>query len=199
MRAVRAKREKFDPTKNVAKLNKASNKRQDNLRESLETIVRIQNDHVKEVLGLQVAHIKELSSLRADYTRQLTDAEAKRIDAIRAVDVGAVSVAAQKAQDQAAVLATQLATTADSLRTLIGTAATTNTESNQRGFNDLTGRIAALEQSRSAGTGASDNTTKLLYVALTVTGLVLAFLTYQARSTTTAVAPTAATPAQVNR
>jgi hypothetical protein len=87
-----------DPTENVLQLVEAANRRQDDLR-------RMESSHVREILGL-----------RAHYMEKLSAAEAKRIDAIRAVDVAAVQRAAEVAGTLAQTLATQVTTTADAMR-----------------------------------------------------------------------------------
>ena len=66
-----------DPTKNVLDLVAAAIKRQDDLREA------------------ESRHVREIAGLRAEYTAELRKAETARIDAIRAVDVGAVNRAAE--------------------------------------------------------------------------------------------------------
>lgn len=88
----------IDPTQNVLDLVEAAIKRQDDLRES------------------EAAHVREIVALRADYDRELRRAESDRINAIRAVDVGAVNRAAEVAATQATVLAAQLQATAEAGR-----------------------------------------------------------------------------------
>jgi hypothetical protein len=62
------------------------------------------------------AHIRELLALHFKYQDQLRNQEAERINAIRAVDVGAVQRAAEVQAQQALTLATQVATSAETLR-----------------------------------------------------------------------------------
>ena len=88
----------IDPTQNVLDLVDAAIRRQDDLRE------------------VEAQHIREILNLRAEYDRELREAESNRIDAIRAVDVGAVNRAAEVAATQASVLAAQLSATADASR-----------------------------------------------------------------------------------
>jgi hypothetical protein len=89
----------IDPTQNVLDLVDAAIRRQDDLRE------------------VEAQHIREILNLRAEYDRELREAESNRIDAIRAVDVGAVNRAAEVAATQATVLAAQLSATAEAART----------------------------------------------------------------------------------
>lgn len=95
----------LDPTKNVLDLVEAAIKRQDDLRE------------------LTAAHQREMAAMRHDYERELREAETARIDAIRAVDVGAVNRAAEVSATQATTLATQVATSAETLRAQVAAAA----------------------------------------------------------------------------
>lgn len=99
----------IDPTRNVLDLVAAAIQRQDDLRD------------------LTVTHIKEMAELRAEYEDKLRKAETARIDAIRAVDVGAVNRAAEVAALQATTLASQVATVAETLRTQVAAAATAST------------------------------------------------------------------------
>lgn len=94
--------EVVDPTRNVLDLVSAAIKRQDDLREA-----------DNKIADLRDAHAKELRS-----------AEAARIDAIRAVDVGAVKSAAEVQATQASTLAQQVATSAETLRTQVAATAT---------------------------------------------------------------------------
>jgi len=93
----------IDPTANVIALVQAGLARQDDLRDAASL------------------HLKEMMSLRAEYDEKLRKAESARIDAIRAVDVGAVNRAAEVSAAQALTLATQVATSADTLRTQVAT------------------------------------------------------------------------------
>jgi hypothetical protein len=95
-----------EPTKNVIDLVAAAIQRQDDLRD------------------LESRHLRELADLRAHYDQRLREAETARIDAIRAVDVGAVNRAAEVSATQAQTLATQVAVSAETLRTQVAAAAT---------------------------------------------------------------------------
>jgi len=95
-----------DPTVNVRALIAAATRRTDDLRE--------QESH----------HVRDVIKLRSDYDDKLRDAESKRIDAIRAVDVGAVAAAAQVAESRATTLATQVATSAEAMRVQVAATAT---------------------------------------------------------------------------
>jgi hypothetical protein len=116
-----------DPSKNVDSLVEAAMRRQDDLRE-------IQSSYSRQIGEMREVHARDVAELRANYDAQLRDAarrseerldakdqqlraaETARIDAIRAVDVGAVNRAAEVSATQAATLATQVATSAEALR-----------------------------------------------------------------------------------
>lgn len=106
----------IDPTENVLALVAAESRRQDDLRTADARL------HENEV-----ACLKEIADLRERHSNDLRLAEAQRIDAIRAVDVGAVNRAAEVATTQATTLATQVATVAETLRTQVAAAATAST------------------------------------------------------------------------
>jgi TolA-binding protein len=96
----------LDPTRNVRDLVEAAIMRQDDLR------------------AAESRHVREITSLRAEYQQELRKAETERIDAIRAVDVGAVQRAAEVQATQAAALAAQVAASAEAMRTQVAAAAT---------------------------------------------------------------------------
>ena len=89
----------LDPTKNVLDLVNAAIRRQDELR------------------AAESRHVREVIDIRAGLMSELRQAETARIDAIRAVDIGAVNRAAEVSAQQAQTLAAQVATSAETLRT----------------------------------------------------------------------------------
>lgn len=105
-----------DPTKNVLDLVRAAIERQDNLREA-------ESRHIRELASIRAEYDAQLRQqdqdkavLRSGYEEKLRTQESARIDAIRAVDVGAVTRAAEVSATQAATLATQQQASADALR-----------------------------------------------------------------------------------
>lgn len=138
-----------DPTKNVISLVEAEKQRADDLRSADRMLSTASISHIRELINLQ----SEIAKLRVYYDERLVNAEAKRIDAIRAVDVNAVSVASQRASDQATVLAAQVATSAEALRALVATTATTVASSQQQLATTLSTRLTTLEQAQYEGKG----------------------------------------------
>jgi hypothetical protein len=92
-----------DPSVNVLALVASDTRRQDDLREA------------------ESAHVREIVNLRASYDNELRASETARINAIRAVDVGAVAAAAQVQATQATTLAAQVASSAEAMRTQVET------------------------------------------------------------------------------
>ena len=137
-----------DPTANVLALVEAANRRQDDLR----VAEARRSDDLREA---EARRLDEQATIRAGHEKELREAEAKRIDAIRAVDVNAVAVASERAAEQANVLATQLAASADALRTLVASTATTVATSQDRLATSLTDRLTTREQAGAEGKGRS--------------------------------------------
>jgi len=139
---------KDDPTRNVLDKVEDAVKRLDDLRIASER-------RIAELSDCKHTHIKEIMSLRADYSSQLREAETKRIDAIRAVDVAAVAIATERAAAAANVLATQVSTSAETLRALVANTATATSATSTAAFGQLADRIALLERSSYEGSGKS--------------------------------------------
>lgn len=137
---------KTDPTANVLDLVDAAVKRLNDLRAAE---VRRTDDLRKA----ERRRINEQMALRAKFDSKLREAEAKRIDAIRAVDVNAVSVASERANQQATVLANQVAASAETLRALVATTASSNAQQLSQITQQLTDRLAKLEQAQYEGSG----------------------------------------------
>lgn len=110
----------FDPSKNVLDLVAAMERRQDDLREASEK----RSDDLREQ---ESGWRDRMDNVRQLHTRDMRQAETDRIDAIRAVDVGAVNRAAEVAAAQATALAGQVAASAEALRNQVAAAATAQT------------------------------------------------------------------------
>ena len=156
----------IDPTANVIALTKAEGRRQDDLRAANEYLSQARYDHLLEIGGLRSTYdrliadaetrrVNEMATLRADFSDKLAVAEKQRIDAIRAVDVNAVAVASQRAVDQASVLANQVAASAEALRTLVASTASTVAVSLQQLSTTLSTRLTTLEQAGYQAAGKS--------------------------------------------
>lgn len=143
-----AGRPTVDPTKNVLDLVDAAARRQDDIRAASDLR---QND----LRAMETNYRQFIDELRESHVKELTSAEAKRIDAIRAVDVAAVATASERAAQQAQVLANQVSASAETLRGLVATTATSVTAQLGTIAQQLTDRIAALEKAQYEGKGRS--------------------------------------------
>jgi hypothetical protein len=112
--------------------------------------IRICDEKLREA---NLKRIDEVSALRAEFQEKLSLAEAKRIDAIRAVDVSAVAVASERAAQQAVVLANQVAASAETLRSLVATTATTVAQQLATVSGALNERLSTLEKASYVGSG----------------------------------------------
>jgi len=117
-------------------------------------------DRNYDVLVAEIKRIDEKFRLQSESSVLLNVAEAKRIDAIRAVDVNAVSVANDKATAQAVVLASQVAASAETLRALVAATAATQAQQLATLTTQLTDRLSSLEKSqyenKGSGSGKSE-------------------------------------------
>jgi hypothetical protein len=75
-----------------------------------------------DLRAMESAHIREMMAGNVEHSRQLREAESARIDAIRAVDVGAVQRAAEVQAAQQQALAAQVVATADAFRSSLAAA-----------------------------------------------------------------------------
>jgi hypothetical protein len=129
----------IDPTQNVLDLVKAAIQRQDDLRE------------------MEARHVRELLAIRGEHTRDMRKAETDRIDAIRAVDVGAVNRAAEVSTQQALTLANQVAVSAETLRTQVAAAASAATVALAAALEPIQKDIADLRRAQYEAQGVKAN------------------------------------------
>lgn len=122
------------------------------------TDVKILYAEIKRLDDLMAAEsrrVNEQSALRAEYSDRLRVAETARLDAIRVVDVNAVSVANEKAAQQAVVLATQLAGSSDTLRSLVAAASAATSQQISQLSVQLSDRLSLLEKAQYENKGRS--------------------------------------------
>jgi hypothetical protein len=121
----------FDITEtNMAQLLNSEVKRLDNLREA------------------EVRRIDEKITMHAEYEEKLTLAEQKRLDAIRSVDVAAVSTASERAILQAQVLAKNVTESAETLRQLVAQTASNVAEQLKTISTQLADRLLIVEKAQ---------------------------------------------------
>lgn len=99
--------------------------------------------------------------LRNEHLKQIGEAETKRIDAIRAVDVAAVGVANERATQQASVLAAQVVASAETLRALVASTASAVALQLQQLSNQLSDRLGSLEKAQYENKGSGSGMEKM--------------------------------------
>jgi hypothetical protein len=119
-----------DPTANVIALVAANDRRQDDLRE------------------ITAKHLKEIVSLRAAYDAELRGAESNRIDAIRLVDTGNVTRAAEVSAAQATALATSQIQSAEALRVQVEATRITTQDALTTALQPIQAAIESLRQTQ---------------------------------------------------
>lgn len=168
---IEQKQEPVDPTANVLKLVEESVKRSDDLRLA-------EKEYNREVTKLH----KELYDTHFMYSEKLSMAESKRIDAIRAVDVGALALANERATAQASVLANQLQQSDERNRNLVATTATTIATQLTQIINPVIERLGALEkaqyESKGKGQGGKD-TLNYIVIVIIILGFIFTYFVFK--------------------
>jgi hypothetical protein len=131
----------IDPTENVMNLVEASVKRLDDLR-------ALEAKHQEATTSLVALHERETSDLRSYFGKELREAESKRIDAIRAVDVAAVQRAAEVADLRATTLAAQVVQSAEALRVQVAAVAQASATELTRALEPIQRSIDDLRKSQ---------------------------------------------------
>ncbi len=134
-----------DPSKNVLDLVEAGMLRQDDLRIAERRLRRA-----------EMGHVHQMAKLREKYAAKLRKAEAKRIDAIRAVDVGAGNRAAEVAADAASALAAQLVATAEANRVQVESTRAATADSLAQALTPIQSDIRALRDAQSETLGGKE-------------------------------------------
>lgn len=137
-----------DPTQNVLDAQDAAVQR-------LDDVSDLRFSAIRDIVDLQVEHLKYVMELRAEHGKELAKAEAGRIDAIRVVDVNAVSVANEKGTLQAATLQTQVLASAEALRVQTAAIATGLATQLSATLGPLTDRVALIEQAQYKSQGSA--------------------------------------------
>jgi hypothetical protein len=145
----------IDPTDNVKALVILHMNRQDDLRDA-------EGRRVNDVMAAESRRMDEVLQLRSEFSEKLRIQEQERINAIRSVDVNAVAVASEKANQQAGVLATQVAASAEALRVLVATTASTIAQQLAQITTQFNERLAAVEKANYEGVGKTTLTDPML-------------------------------------
>lgn len=134
--------------------------------------------NVEEIEKCQsdVQHLEKQMDIHFEYIDKIAEAESKRIDAIRAVDTGAVTLASEKAATQTAVLESQVIASSEALRNLITSTNIAAAQQLSQVTTQLTDRIALLERSHYEIKGRSGISVPLLMLISGFTGGVIVFI-----------------------
>ena len=151
-----------DPTYNVRMLMASENA-------SLRELCMAELRHVNE----KVEHVEDVQKLHVMYQDRLAIAEAKRIDAIRSVDVAAAATDRERASAQALTLANQLTSSAVDNRSLVATTAAAQATASAQVNNQFNERIFNLEKTQNQGTGEKDQGAANRTVVFAVIGAVV--------------------------
>lgn len=124
----------------------------------------------------EMHRVDERFLMFSTYMKEMGIAESNRLDAVRAVDATAVNVANDRAIEQASVLATQVATSAETLRALVATTASAVATSLAQVSAQLTDRIAELEKKQYESQGRSGISSPLLMMIAALAGGIIVFI-----------------------
>jgi hypothetical protein len=125
----------IDPTQNVLDLVEAAVQRLDDL-----SILR--DKHFHDIISLEREHNKQIWTLQMD-----------RLEAVRNVDVGAVSTAANTAEARATTLANQVAAAAEAMRVAAEATRMTFTDTLNSAIKPLADAISVIQQWMNQQTG----------------------------------------------
>ena len=139
----------IDPTANVLLLVTAEARRQDDLRES-------ENKRVLEHVDAEA----RIAEVRDEHAKEMRTSESARLDAIRGVDQAAVQASTLVAETRATVLATQVALSADVVRTQVGAAQTAATEGLTNALAPIQKDISELRQVQYTTAGGVQQSTE---------------------------------------
>jgi len=139
----------IDPTTNVLDLVEKETKRQDDLRSANDRLFAAE----LRCIEIKSACVKEVADLRATHDKEMRDSEAKRLDSIRQVDIGAVNTALVEVRSATTALAKTNYETAETLRTTVIQTADRVAKTTSDSFDGFNKRIAALELAAAQGIG----------------------------------------------
>jgi hypothetical protein len=116
-----------------------------------------ENNALRELAMAEIRHVEEMQKLHVSYQEKLTVAESKRIDAILSANVAAAETDRERTTAQAAVLAAQVASSAETLRALVASTAQATATQYQASHSQVLDRVALLEKAQYTGMGRSVN------------------------------------------
>ena len=81
----------IDPTTNVLNLVKASNERQDDLRQAYAELNATRASALAEQVNRSEQHARELGAMRSAHAMEIRELEQDRLRTIRSIDAGAIA------------------------------------------------------------------------------------------------------------
>lgn len=124
----------------------------------------------------EILSLEKQMAIHFQCIEEKIEAESKRIDAIRAIDTGAIAIASEKVAAQAAVLATQVLASSESLRALVTNTNLAVVHQIEQVSTQLTDRITLLEKSKYENEGRSRISAPLLMMIASLIGGVVVFI-----------------------
>lgn len=140
----------------------------------LDALIALGFSQVHSEMESERRRVNEQMELRAQHQAEMAAAEAKRIDANRAGDVAAVGIANERAIQQASVLASQVDRSAETLRGLVATTASSVAVQLAQVTEQMTTRLLALENARYENRGTGSGIEKALGWAFGAAMLIVA-------------------------
>jgi hypothetical protein len=159
----------FDPTENVIALFEANKKSSE--RDLASAVLRLD-----DLAKAESKRTDDLMAQRDSFHERLSVAESRRVDALRAGDVSAGSMANERAAAQAVLLANQVSQSAETLRTLVASTAQAVALQMKTLQDTLADRIAALEKARWESAGKSALSTPLMMMLAAGGGALVVWL-----------------------
>ena len=137
------------------------------------------NSEVRRLDDLRAAEVRRIDEkfvLIEHYNEKLSYKESGRLDAVRLVDVGNVAIAREKADAQAAVLATNVAQSAEAQRALIASTALTLATSQAQLADAFSKRLTVVEIAQSQTAAAKSVSSQVLMMIAAAIGGIGVFL-----------------------
>lgn len=161
--------DQHDPTENVLRVIEREVRRMDDLRDA-------EARRVNDVINIRAEFTKDLDTLRSEMVEKLAQSEVKRIDAVRATDVGAIGQTNERAIIQANTLAGQLTETTNTLRTLIGDTVVAIGKQLEQLDKAIGDRVAFLEKAQYENTGRAGMSNQIMLLISALVGGVVVFI-----------------------
>lgn len=159
----------IDPTKNVLDLVNAANKRQDDLREMHDRCIAAEIEVVKET----VRWMEKLSDAHQAHDREIHLMEQQKLAAFRASDEAARITEAERTLAAVQLVARSAETTANDIRAVLNTTASTLANANAARDLEYNQRVAALEKSSYEGAGKGTGAKNLWGIMAVGVGLLV--------------------------